>query len=224
MASTAPKISTKMRLILTAEKLFSEKGLDQVTTKEILAAAGQRNESALQYHFGSREKLIRAILELRVNEVDVRRVELLDALEAKGRDKVQLREVVRAAIEPLSERIGDAEGRRFIVIMSYVVADPRFDIVGSSIRLGFSGIRRCRRWMQVHMKGLDAAVQELRLRMVIELGVGALGSAARELEFSDEPRDMDLFLEQLLDTLTAHLQSDPSGQTLSALTKNKNQS
>lgn len=219
MTSTPPKISTRMRLILTAEKLFSEQGLDQVTTKDILAAAGQRNESALQYHFGSREKLVRAILELRVNEVDVRRIELMDALEAKGRDQIQLREIVRVAIEPLSERISDPEGRRFIVLMSYVVADPRFDIVGSSIRLGFPGIRRCRRWMQVHMKGLDPALQELRLRMVIELGVGALGSAARELEFGDEPRDMDLFLEQLLDTLTAHLQSTPSSQTLSVISK-----
>jgi hypothetical protein len=75
--------------------------------------------------------------------------------------------------------------------------------------------------MQVHMKGCDAAIQELRLRMVIELGVGALGSAARELEFSETPRDMDLFLEQLLDTLTAHLQSAPSDQTLAIIQKNK---
>ncbi|MDF1686409.1 MAG: AcrR family transcriptional regulator [Parvibaculaceae bacterium] len=221
MANTPPKITTRLRLLLTAERLFSEKGLDQVTTKEILAAAEQRNESALQYHFGSREKLIRTILDLRVNEVDLRRVELMDALEAKGRDKIELREIVRVAIQPLSERINDPEARRFIVLMSYVVADPRFDIVGSSIRLGFPGIRRCRRWMQVHMKGCDAAIQELRLRMVIELGVGALGSAARELEFSETPRDMDLFLEQLLDTLTAHLQSAPSDQTLAIIQKNK---
>ena len=34
--------------------MFARRGLYQVTVREILAAAGQRNVSALTYHFGSR--------------------------------------------------------------------------------------------------------------------------------------------------------------------------
>ncbi|HVM67499.1 MAG TPA: TetR family transcriptional regulator, partial [Acidimicrobiales bacterium] len=54
---------TRQRLIEAAEDLFASRGLHQATTREILAAAGQRNASALTYHFGTREQLLWAILE-----------------------------------------------------------------------------------------------------------------------------------------------------------------
>ena len=43
------------RLLREAERLFARRGLYQVKVREIIEAAGQRNVSALNYHFGSRE-------------------------------------------------------------------------------------------------------------------------------------------------------------------------
>ena len=54
--------TTRERLIVAAERLFAEHGFDGVTLKQITAEAGQRNASALQYHFGSRVDLVRAIV------------------------------------------------------------------------------------------------------------------------------------------------------------------
>jgi AcrR family transcriptional regulator len=56
---------TKERLLAAGEKLFARDGVHRVTVRELNEVAGQRNASALHYHFGSREGLLRAIVELR---------------------------------------------------------------------------------------------------------------------------------------------------------------
>ena len=52
---------TRRLLMQAAEKLIAEKGLEQVSIREILNEAGQNNTSALQYHFGNLNGLIAAI-------------------------------------------------------------------------------------------------------------------------------------------------------------------
>ena len=51
-------VETRRRLVLAAADLFAERGVDGVGSQEILERAGQRNESAIHYHFGSRAGLI----------------------------------------------------------------------------------------------------------------------------------------------------------------------
>src|SRR5688500_10943785 len=53
---------TKEKLFRAAEHLFARYGID-VPIREIHKLAGQRNASAIQYHFGSKEELIGAIIE-----------------------------------------------------------------------------------------------------------------------------------------------------------------
>ncbi|MEG9862663.1 MAG: helix-turn-helix domain-containing protein [Parvularculales bacterium] len=48
-------------MMRAAERLFARDGPENVTTRAIVEASGQKNESALQYHFGSRQGLIREI-------------------------------------------------------------------------------------------------------------------------------------------------------------------
>src|SRR5688500_4953745 len=61
---------TRMRLVETAERLFAEQGIDAVSLRDVSAAAGQRNRSAAQYHFGSRQGLVLAILEHRMAAIN----------------------------------------------------------------------------------------------------------------------------------------------------------
>ena len=56
---------TKTRLLNHAEKMFAEDGVFAVTNRQITEAAGQKNESALNYHFGTRNELIIALLSRR---------------------------------------------------------------------------------------------------------------------------------------------------------------
>jgi AcrR family transcriptional regulator len=69
---------TKTKIIETAERLFAEKGINNVSTREIAREAGQKNHSALHYHFGDKESLLDALLDYRLIPLDNRRKILLD--------------------------------------------------------------------------------------------------------------------------------------------------
>ena len=64
MSVIAP--STKEQIVLAAERLFAERGIDGVSLRQIGTAAGNGNNSAVQYHFGSKERLLLAVFEYRL--------------------------------------------------------------------------------------------------------------------------------------------------------------
>lgn len=72
---------TRERLITAAEELFSTRGIGAVSLNEIVRASGARNATALQYHFGDRAGLLRAVLDKHGGDVDERRHAMLDAYE-----------------------------------------------------------------------------------------------------------------------------------------------
>ena len=52
---------TRRRILDEAEQLYGARGVDGVSLREIRIAAGQRNTSALQFHFGGADGLLRAL-------------------------------------------------------------------------------------------------------------------------------------------------------------------
>jgi AcrR family transcriptional regulator len=97
MASEAA--TTRDKLLDAAAKLFAERGVNNVSLAEIVRAAGQRNASAIHYHFGSRDEVLRAILERHVPVIRERRVELLEL--AATRDEA--RSAAEALVRPVTE-------------------------------------------------------------------------------------------------------------------------
>ncbi len=75
----------KTRMILVAEALFAEGGINGVSMREIAAKAGQGNHFAVQYHFGSREGLVEAIFDYRMEQMEPIRAQMLAEAEARGR-------------------------------------------------------------------------------------------------------------------------------------------
>jgi AcrR family transcriptional regulator len=85
-------------LVRAAERLFAEHGLGGVSLRQVSAAAGNGNNSAVHYHFGSKESLIQAIFEYRLPALNERRQELLDE-----RDPHDLRGWVECFVLPIME-------------------------------------------------------------------------------------------------------------------------
>lgn len=85
-------------LLLTAERLYSERGIDGPSLREIAWEAEQKKSSALHYHFGSKEALIEAILS--VSHATGRRTaeQFLDEGEAHRRADVHT--AVEALVRP----------------------------------------------------------------------------------------------------------------------------
>lgn len=92
MGSQAPQ-GTKEKLFLAAIKVFAERGYRDATVREICRLAGAANVNAVNYYFGSKEGLYRAILEMMFAELRKRN----DAAATEGK--------VRSAEERLRDFI-----------------------------------------------------------------------------------------------------------------------
>ncbi|MBT8139504.1 MAG: TetR family transcriptional regulator [Gammaproteobacteria bacterium] len=89
---------------MAAEKLFAEQGLDAVSTRMIARAAGQKNNSALQYHFANRDSLVEAILDYRVSPVNQQRLKRLQQLQAIEKP-ISTRALVEVFVRPFAEEL-----------------------------------------------------------------------------------------------------------------------
>lgn len=105
---------TRTRLLDEAERRFARRGVAAVTSREITEAAGQRNTSAISYHFGSREGLLLTLLARRGGPVDERRGELRAALGSRPGPEALL----RCLVEPYAALLDDPAGRSYLRIVA----------------------------------------------------------------------------------------------------------
>jgi AcrR family transcriptional regulator len=114
---------TRLSLIRAAEKLFAERGVDAVSLREVSSAAGQANNSAVSYHFGSREGLIDAILERHSNPIQERYTAQVELLERQG--TLSARAVVEILVLPIVAKLDDPDGGwEYISLASQLSVHP----------------------------------------------------------------------------------------------------
>lgn len=92
------------QILLTAERLFAENGVESVSTRMISRESGQKNHSALQYHFGNRDGLVEAILNYRIEPVNYQRLQRLGQLKRQGRS-ITVEQLVRVFVEPFCNEL-----------------------------------------------------------------------------------------------------------------------
>jgi AcrR family transcriptional regulator len=89
----------RLHLLAAAEQLFATQGLG-VPNRDIIAAAGQRNRSAVNYHFTSRAGLIDAVREQHEVPIVQHRQHLIARLPGPG-DRTT-RQLVEAYVQPVA--------------------------------------------------------------------------------------------------------------------------
>src|SRR5689334_5288178 len=101
-SSRSASEDTRNQLKAAAQMLFARHGVDAVTVQQIVSAAGQRNNAALHYHFGSKEELIRQLVVDGATVLDERRRSMLAEIEARG-GPTSIREVVNLLVMTVIE-------------------------------------------------------------------------------------------------------------------------
>ncbi|WP_309644537.1 TetR/AcrR family transcriptional regulator [Phenylobacterium sp.] len=169
--------STVDQLLSVAERLFAERGVEHVALTHIVAESGQKNRSALHYHFGSRAGVLAAVMNRRLIPINARREALLDGLAADAGP----RDVVRAISAPLGLAVVEAPwGADYLSILAQVTFHPRLlGETGVDDAL-LSGVRRGKRRLAQAAPGVAPALLDQRLTWLTNSVVFALARWARD--------------------------------------------
>lgn len=178
--------STRSSLIRAAERLFAERGLGTVTVKDITVAAGARNPSAVHYHFGSIETLIREVFAHRYESIEKSRIRRLAKLE-KSKQPWLLQSFIEAAIGPLFEACLEEDGRLYARFCIQLAADPRFNVVELVQDIGMSSADAMRESLLRHLTGLPQETLRLRMRQAFTISLVQTADFARLVEEGSAP-------------------------------------
>ncbi|WP_433348846.1 TetR/AcrR family transcriptional regulator [Microtetraspora malaysiensis] len=102
MAVRAERVSATREQILTAaERLFAEHGVFTVSNRRVSEAAGQGNNTAVGYHFGTKTDLVRAIVRAHAERMEVIRRRMLAEIDGS----TEVRDWVACLVRPLTEHL-----------------------------------------------------------------------------------------------------------------------
>ena len=117
--------NTKTALLDAAERLFARDGIAESSLRAITTEAGA-NLAAVNYHFGSKEGLVRAVFARRLGPLNGQRLESLERCISDSAGVSDLRCLLLAFVEPamtmmMSQDTGD---REFVKLLGRVLSGP----------------------------------------------------------------------------------------------------
>lgn len=121
---------TKNVILNAAEALFAERGFALTSLRHITAAAGV-NLAAVNYHFGSKQALIKAVFERRIIPMNQRRLECLEVLLSEyDARSVPLDALIKAFVGPAMELAADRDkgGALFIRLLGRSYTEPSMSL------------------------------------------------------------------------------------------------
>lgn len=193
-------------MVAAAERLIAQRGLAAVSLRDVQVEAGQRNKSAANYHFGSREGLIDAIVEARMAPIEERRRAALAEVDRNGQGD-DVRALVEVLVGPLAEAtVARSEDSYYARFLGQLVADPttvaltRRHLWAESFQVVYQRLIDC-------LVEVPAPLRQGRVDRIIGLAIFAL--AAWEGGWVDDGIPLDARIPDLLDSCVA-IASAPS--------------
>ena len=199
--------NTRQALMRSAERLFAAQGLQNVTSRAIVEASGQKNESALQYHFGNREGLIREIHAYWADEIGRLRGVMLESVPKDA----GLRDIVEFMVTPPFE-LGrsNPDFRCYIRAFGPEVVLSELPAINAMLRE--RGAQAIPRLLQDELPQLSANALASRLDGAVRFAALSMAQHARQPN-SFTGREALLFLHRLMDSLVGLLGVDASEET-----------
>jgi AcrR family transcriptional regulator len=216
VATPDPRIDTKHRLLDAAERLFAEHGFAATSLRAITAAA-EANLAAVNYHFGSKEGIVRAVFDRRLGPLNAERLGMLDDCEhAATPDPPPLDCVLRAMALPWARevRLSSASGFPFVRLLgrAHFEPDPALR------RLIVESFREVSRRFIAALGRCLPQLSQRELHSRFFFAVGALtviadlpmfSSFAADQAATGEPPDVEPVVEHMIGFLRAGLLAPP---------------
>lgn len=211
-ADPAPSASA-LRLVVAAEELFARDGVEGVSLRQIATAAGSANNSAVHYHFGSKDGLIRAIFQHRLPQLLAERrllVARCDLDDLRSRLEAHFLPVLALAEDP---------GNHYV---SFVEQVQRHERGSARAHLdlppdGQASSDELRADLERLLADLPEPLRSLRIEQAQTMAVHAAADRERAVDAGVVAVPFDVFANALFDGLTGFLRAEPSPATLQRL-------
>lgn len=164
---------TKEALLDAAEELFEAQGASATSLRAITERASA-NIAAVNYHFGSKDALVLAVLERRIRPLNEERLEWLDRLEAEGED--DLESVLEALMAPALQYAEGCEGFVRLLGRLHFEADVR---VRGLLLENFAEVAR-RFVAAIHRRASHLTATDVLWRLHFAIGAMAMTATNRE--------------------------------------------
>jgi len=204
-------ISTQEQIVLVAERLFAERGVDGVSLRQIGAAAGSGNNSAVQYHFGSKDQLIQAIFEYRLPRLYERRRQLVDRLRP-----LNVRGWVECHALPVVE-LADERGSHYVSFVAMLVHHGRLDVFENLPDENLALARAIYDAIAEHLEDIPEPLRTHRITHALAYTVQAASGREQAKSLGRPTLPFMLFTNDLIDGLAGFLEAPVSAATESAL-------
>ena len=120
MPVSSASMPTKERILGAAEELFARHGFEGASLRQLTAAAGV-NLAAVNYHFGSKDRLIEEVFRRRLDQLNGRRMAALQKI--AGEPDTTVEDVLAAFIKPALELSHDGNGSLFMRVLARAFAE-----------------------------------------------------------------------------------------------------
>jgi AcrR family transcriptional regulator len=160
--------ATREAILDAAERLFAEHGLDNVSHRQISAAAGQGNNAAVTYHFGTAADLVEAVLERHAAAMEGLRARHLARVERSS----DLRDWLDGLVRPTADHLQELGTPTWYARLSAQLAtDPRRQALVVERSLRSPSLQRLVDGLQRCLPDLPEAVRAERSGMMRLLSV-----------------------------------------------------
>jgi AcrR family transcriptional regulator len=197
--------ATRELILLTAERLFAERGIEAVPLRDIGLAADQKNTFAVQYHFGDRENLVQAIAEYRARSLMEVNGRLIADLVASGRS-LTVTDIVRAFVSALSANLD--EDSHFLPFISRFIIE-RGGYAGLEHTVPSGSVVMLRTILLRLLSDRPETLLEERWEILFTSAVHTLARYQVALRTGALRAPIAYLLEDLVRTLTAGLEAPP---------------
>lgn len=199
MDESLDTLSTRDRLLVAAERLFAEHGVFAVSNRQVSEAAGQGNNAAVGYHFGTKTDLVRAIVKKHAEQIEQHRADLLVAIEGS----TDVRDWVACMVQASTGHYARSQTSSWYARFSaQVLTDPVLRDVVYAETLASPSLQQTIAGLAACLPDMPPEVRQTRADMVRHLMTHMCAERERAVAEMTAPQDgWDDFAAALVDAL-----------------------
>ncbi|WP_435111117.1 TetR/AcrR family transcriptional regulator [Nocardiopsis synnemataformans] len=170
--------ATRELILSTAERLFAEHGLFAVSNRGISVAAGQGNNTAVGYHFGTKADLVRAIVRTHTGPMEL----LWSRMAKEAGESPRVRDWIACLVRPVTRHLAHlGVPSWFARFSAQVMTDPGLRVIMTEETLTSPTLRRVLLGLRASLPDLPPQVRAEREDMTRHLIVHTCAERERAL-------------------------------------------